>query len=649
VGEIEAEECARKLTWRLSFIIEHIRREQHCRGTETEMKSLNSSASLLTGVGVGATLLFIVATVLSGHRAVSSTPGELPAASSSESTEVSIRADSSVQHQVIEGFGASFFSEVIGGTDMLTGSQRARALDAVFNQVKITTGQAPTLIEAPSMGNDYYARRKNDNGDPFDLDWNGFNVSPGDTFRQKVVDLLSPEATADIFPEVHMNIRWASPWLKALRPNNNLFLDECAEQVLAGVTYWKNAYGREPRFAMLFNEPTTGNGELDGGSNQEIVDIIKRAGARLRAAGFGTVKFITPAQETESSSLNTARAIVADPEARQYVGALSYHPYPYGSTYSYIPNVLATSGVGQPDAQKTLLRNQLRDTGNEYGIPVWMNEVSHGLDGIQSPDLRSFDVVRGRAIHIHDELSYADAAAFYGMLSMWSAESRRLHDGTSQLTNPDDIVVTYQSSDRVEITGMGYAIGHYARWIRRGAIRIEAASSDPLVLVTAFRDPIQQRTVFVLINNSGGERVLNVALESSSIIGSLTGEQSTAETYWKPLLPFPPAGAASFTLTVPALSVTTVSGSVAGPSGPRISEASVSGKKLFLTGEGFDGGAVVMLNGTDQKTKNDAGNPAGRLIAKKAGKKILPGQPVSLRVRNRDGQLSGDFSFTRLN
>jgi hypothetical protein len=129
----------------------------------------------------------------------------------------------------------------------------------------------------------------------------------------------------------------------------------------------------------------------------------------------------------------------------------------------------------------------------------------------------------------------------------------------------------------------------------------------------------------------------------------LTGEQSTVESYWKPLLPIQPASAASFTLTVPALSVTTVSGSLGGPAPPRISEASISGKKLFLTGEGFDSGAVVMLNGTDQKTKNDDGNPAGRLIAKKAGKKVLVGQPVILRVRNRDGKLSGEFSFIRLN
>jgi len=38
---------------------------------------------------------------------------------------------------------------------------------------------------------------------------------------------------------------------------------------------------------------------------------------------------------------------------------------------------------------------------------------------------------------------------------------------------------------------------------------------------------------------------------------------------------------------------------------PRILVASVSGKKLFLLGENFDFGAVILLNGEEQKTLND--------------------------------------------
>jgi len=76
----------------------------------------------------------------------------------------------------------------------------------------------------------------------------------------------------------------------------------------------------------------------------------------------------------------------------------------------------------------------------------------------------------------------------------------------------------------------------------------------------------------------------------------------------------------------------------------RITSASVTGKKLFVFGENFDDGAVILLNGEEQKTKNDDQNPKTALIGKKAGKKTKPGD--KLQVRNPNGTISGEFTFT---
>ncbi|HLG16158.1 MAG TPA: S8 family serine peptidase [Blastocatellia bacterium] len=81
--------------------------------------------------------------------------------------------------------------------------------------------------------------------------------------------------------------------------------------------------------------------------------------------------------------------------------------------------------------------------------------------------------------------------------------------------------------------------------------------------------------------------------------------------------------------------------------GPLILSAERSGKKLFVNGIGFDDDAKVLLNGSQQKTANDEFQPTMRLIAKKAGKKIDPGQTVDLQVRNSNGNLSNIFRFTR--
>ncbi|HST19957.1 MAG TPA: alpha/beta hydrolase [Blastocatellia bacterium] len=79
----------------------------------------------------------------------------------------------------------------------------------------------------------------------------------------------------------------------------------------------------------------------------------------------------------------------------------------------------------------------------------------------------------------------------------------------------------------------------------------------------------------------------------------------------------------------------------------KIMGASVTGKKLFITGENFDSGAVILLDGEKQKTTNDEQNPSTMLIGKKAGKKIAHGQMVTLQVRNRDDRVSEPFSFVR--
>ena len=78
---------------------------------------------------------------------------------------------------------------------------------------------------------------------------------------------------------------------------------------------------------------------------------------------------------------------------------------------------------------------------------------------------------------------------------------------------------------------------------------------------------------------------------------------------------------------------------------PRITGASVSGKKLFIVGENFDSGAVILLNGEEQKTRNDEANPQTTVIGKKAGKRVKSGD--KLQVRNPDGVLSEEFTFSR--
>lgn len=79
---------------------------------------------------------------------------------------------------------------------------------------------------------------------------------------------------------------------------------------------------------------------------------------------------------------------------------------------------------------------------------------------------------------------------------------------------------------------------------------------------------------------------------------------------------------------------------------PYVGNVSISDKKLFVVGEGYDLGAVVLVDDQEQRTSNST-NPTYRLVAKKAAVGIAPGQTVRVRVRNTDRTLSNEFVFTR--
>jgi photosystem II stability/assembly factor-like uncharacterized protein len=78
-----------------------------------------------------------------------------------------------------------------------------------------------------------------------------------------------------------------------------------------------------------------------------------------------------------------------------------------------------------------------------------------------------------------------------------------------------------------------------------------------------------------------------------------------------------------------------------------IQGVSVQGKNLIVTGQSFVAGAVLMMNGVDQKTFLDAQNPATVIIGRKTARKIDSGQTVRLQVRNPDGSISNGFMFTK--
>lgn len=69
----------------------------------------------------------------------------------------------------------------------------------------------------------------------------------------------------------------------------------------------------------------------------------------------------------------------------------------------------------------------------------------------------------------------------------------------------------------------------------------------------------------------------------------------------------------------------------------QVHKARIKGKKLVVTGDNFDEGAVILVNGEIVKTARDSDSPNTRLVAKKAGKMIPLDSIYEVAVRNSDG------------
>ena len=112
------------------------------------------------------------------------------------------------------------------------------------------------------------------------------------------------------------------------------------------------------------------------------------------------------------------------------------------------------------------------------------------------------------------------------------------------------------------ITGTGYASGHYARWVQRGALRVQSVSDDSLVMVSAFTDKKRGKASFVIINNADTAKTVRVHVSGLAFTGPLEGEQSEGDARWRALPGIAPSGEAKdgFVVDVPPRSVTSVGG-----------------------------------------------------------------------------------------
>ena len=466
-------------------------------------------ALLATSCGVG--------TNLPATSQPTSHPPQTNVTPSAHSNGVNVEINGAIRYQTFEGFGGTvtnFEDEGIynrhdpsqPATTTVTEAQRQEIAELLFQQLGLTRARVFPINYEPA----------NDNSDP-----SSFNASG---FDWKFVNSLT--SFVEISRPLRLKIWWASfsvdighqqAWLRMADSNCALdpaMIDEDVEWILAAALRFRDQ-GQELPYLTINNEPDL----CPPGYKIEISDyvtILKRLGARMQAEGLST-KIVVSDGWTPQNALLYMQAALADPEARQYVGALAYHAYADG--YDNPDMLLNSSAGGQPPHAAVEIRQQIRELAAQYNLPIWMTEVCY----CTQRNFSDFELVRARLNHLDDELIYGNISAF---------EAQNLFF----IRRPgidDELVEIYFHADgtldRSEISTYGYLIGHYSRFIVPGSIRMDATSSDPLVRVVAFERP-DGKVVIVAIHNNPNAVTVNVTLaglgqmpSSMSILASREG------------------------------------------------------------------------------------------------------------------------------
>ena len=415
--------------------------------------------------------------------------------------QVQVTIDASVTYQVMDGFGSSqrLFDDphVIGGPDdsydrtkglVMTIAQQDEILDRLYMDLRLTRvrpGIYPVELEPV-----------NDNDDPkvTDLSKFFFEWKRNDGFFDYVNRAKARGLTT----------WWLSPgnlesWMTKANP------EEYVEWAMAVIRRWRDN-GLELPYYSIMNEPGYKRG--DNWSGEYIRDVVKLLGPKLQAEGFNT-KIVVPDDLNATQAYQRSQIILADPVARQYVGALAFHLY-------------------QEPLSNAIKMKQLSE---QYGIPLWMTEYSQS---------NAFTW----ANTMHDLLSKYNVSAVDHMSGFGggggSTPISLKRNGTQYLG--------YKQNKHY------YTIGQFSRFVKPGSQRIQADTTDRTIKITAYKDG--QNIIVVAINSANTERIVQFNLNRLLGITEVQPIRTSETENWAVLEPIP-AGGSTFMATLPPASVTT--------------------------------------------------------------------------------------------
>ncbi len=285
----------------------------------------------------------------------------LSAAALEAPVRVSIDAD--FKYQTILGWGAASWRP-----PWATQALRDQILDEAVKELGLTR----LRLEGPS-GNRSDDRRwewLNDNGDPDDINWDGFNTAKLD---EKVSEWVAPfkervEANGEPF-DLYVSPSFFDGGSSGSVPAWLLYSPgEYAEYAAAFLLHLENRHNLIANYYCICNEA----GNNNPFTPSVIGTMIKALGRRLEALGLPT-KIEFPECISANASWNYLQALQNDADVWRHVGVITYHLYGTNDPYrSYVRDFAVSRGLptGQTEYMGLTI-NHLYDDLTLGGVSYW--------------------------------------------------------------------------------------------------------------------------------------------------------------------------------------------------------------------------------------------------------------------------------------
>ncbi len=286
-----------------------------------------------------------------------------------------------------------------------------------------------------------------------------------------------------------------------------------ASQLANYVASMKTNYGVNLYALSIQNEPDASVNTYDAcqWTNTDIHDFVTNLYNALVAKGVGSTKIILPESQNWQDYHNLVGPAMTDPNVAADVSIVACHNY--------------DGANGPPSLVK-----------NNYGKPLWETEVSQ-LGG-ETSDIAN-GVYYAQRVYLFMTVAQANAWHYWWIVPYGSE--------------------TGLMTQSAEPTKRMFTIGQYSRFVRPNFYRVNATSSQPSALITAYKATNSTAFAIVAVNTNAATDVIQTFDLTNFTASVVTPWLTSASLSLAPQTPVNVTNS-SFNYDLPAMSVVTFVG-----------------------------------------------------------------------------------------